>query len=115
MTNKLEGDGYNMLMSEIRGDDSEDPWGWGMGWAFALAEVACMHFFELLPGYDPGASLRGQSYKGWRQSIADDGHYGVAKVLDLVVNYSVSLTDVERVYAVLSRYLDWVRLAGRDY
>lgn len=82
------------------------------GWQFFLKRL--MNGF-LLPGYDPGASLRGQSYKGWRQSIADDGHYGVAKVLDLVVNYSVSLTDVERVYAVLSRYLDWVRLAGRDY
>lgn len=90
-------------------DIRHDPWGTAMGHAGALCDVlAVAGEWEAIPaslGYSPGACgphvEPGDAWAEWYASDLADG--------------SLTVDAAERALCVLSRYLDVVRAAGRDY
>lgn len=108
--NRRESEGYRYLMTDIRMQvDPGDAYGWSMGVLGNLAAAAYMYDGTVLPGYgpsimhNPGEVMEGDEYEQARW-IVDD-----------IENGNVTMDDVRRVYAIVDRYNDWVRLAGRDY
>lgn len=104
--NRRKSAGYNALMMEIRIGDFSDPWGTAMGWCFALASVLYLECNRRVPDFNPGP-LRS------RADIEDE--YPDSMVLDLYDADTIDRDDMLAVFAVLTRYTAWVRLAGRDY
>lgn len=102
--NNLESQGYNAIMGEVRlSDDPYDPWGSNISWLFALADYMWAINGELLPGYTPspmGVDLGDPSYE-----------------LDMLfeVRSEFEDDDVRRVYAILSRRDDILRMLGKSY
>lgn len=106
----------NYILQLMRDGDQTDPWGNGMAWGFAVCEnLAAI-------GADIPASL------GYRPSIAGPiiesyEDMVVQEYLDLVNvdphDYTdadkARVSEVEEAARLLSRYLDWCKLAGRDY
>lgn len=105
--NNLESVGYNAIMDEIRiSRDSAAPWGSNVAWMFALADYSWLKLGEILPGYRP--SPQPISYEGLEEG---------SEFYTLVNGVSSEWTDADlrRVYKILSRYDDWLRLAGKNY
>lgn len=100
MTNRLEYPGYNDLMSEIRRDDWDDPFGAVQYWRFAIAEVLYFDHGDYEHDFHPSPLASGpeDSYavETVRDSTADEG-------------------DLQNVLAVLDRLRVWIGLAGQDY
>lgn len=102
--NNLESSGYNAIMGEVRvSHDPHDPWGSNIAWLFALADYVYLMDDEVLPGYHPsvlGVDVRNSSSE-----------------LEMLfeINDQFEGDDVKRVYTILSRYDDWLRLAGKNY
>lgn len=100
--------GYRDLMFEVRMQDFHDAWGTALEWLGAIADVVYVEFGELMPECTPAAALRG------REDLEVDS-YPTGRVLDMLDDGTVTEDDLRAVYTVMSRYADWVRLAGRDY
>lgn len=102
--NKLESEGYNVIMDEVRTfDDPADPWGSNIAWLFALADYMWAINGEILPGYRPspmGVDLGDCSYE--LTTLGD-------------MNDSFEDDDVRRVYTILSRRDDILRVLGKNY
>lgn len=106
--NRTQTDGYNALMYSVRTDDiRHDPWGTGMGWLFALAEVVYVESGEILPEFVPSPLLR------TRNDLEPDST--ATDVFEMLDSGTFTLADMCAVFAVLSRYVDWCRQAGRSY
>lgn len=105
--NGLESAGYNHIMCEIRQDvDKYDLWGKNIAWMFVLADVAYIEYGVCLPEYRPAAALH----------TRDDFETEDATVISEYIDDNIiDLYDIERVFAVLSRYDDWLRMAGLNY
>lgn len=105
--NRRESDGYNTIMSMVRQDDIRyDPWGTGMKYLFALADVVLVEFGEILPGYRPAPSTSGrEDLEGYEQEV----------LLELLDAGRITESDLKKAYAILSRYDDWCRRDGRNY
>lgn len=102
--NKLESEGYNNIMGKVRtSHDPHDPWGSNIAWLFALADYAYFMDGERLPGYHP--SPMGVDIRDCSSELE----------MILEINDQFEDADVRRVYTVLSRYDDWLRLAGENY
>jgi len=102
--NNLESEGYNSIMEEVRlSDDPGDPWGSNITWLFALADYMWAINGELLPGYSPsptGVDLENVSYE-------------LGTLFD--INGSFTDDDVRRVYTILDRRDDILRVLGKNY
>lgn len=102
--NNLESQGYNVIMGEVRlADDPGDPWGSNIAWLFALADYTWAINGEILPGYRPapmGVDLRNPSYE-----------------LEMLMNVKDEWedADVRRVYTILGRRDDILRVLGKNY
>lgn len=110
--------GYKALMSEVRLDDIEyDPYGTAMEWLFALAEVTYMETLgHTLPEFVPGPALAATTLREWRSFVAiGDGGSALMDVAEMYWSGELTLADIERAYTVFSRFVDFVKLAGRDY
>src|SRR5688572_4222545 len=107
-TNRLESYGYNTIMDQIRMGDFGDPWGTGMAWCFALAEVLYVEYGEISSEFRPSPLME----EGDRESVEG---YEAETLFELIDDEDIDQSDIQRVYQIVSRYVDWVRLAGRDY
>lgn len=102
--NNLESQGYNAIMGEVRtSNDPCDPWGSNIAWLFALADYMWAINGELLPEYTPspmGVDLGDPSCE-----------------LDMLFEIQDKFEDddVRRVYAILSRRDDILRMLGKNY
>lgn len=102
--NKLESEGYNVIMDEVRlTDDPSNPWGSNIAWLFALADYMWAIDGEILPGYHP--SLMGVDLEACG--------YELTTLFDM--NNTFEDDDVRRVYAILSRRDDILRVLGKNY
>lgn len=108
MTNSL---GYMALMGEIRMHDWDNPWCTASDWYFATAGVVWMETGEQINGYCPSILYRQGE---WEHDWKPDG-YSVDRIRDMLADRETSLEDVKLVNAVITRYLGWCKLAGRDY
>lgn len=99
----------NPVLAYMRDDDlAGDPWGTAMAWAFAVCDY--LHHVALdddaIPeslGYRPAATMVGEGYE-------EEG-YPEAMIVEMAVDtYTLHMAA-----RVLSRYLDWLKAAGRDY
>lgn len=103
--NNLESAGYDNIMDEVRTfHDPHDPWGSNIAWLFALADYMWLINGKVMPGYRPSplASL-------------EDCSSELETLMDIRDECPWEDADVERVYTILSRYDDWLRLAGKNY
>ncbi|HEY6018505.1 MAG TPA: hypothetical protein VIY48_00960 [Candidatus Paceibacterota bacterium] len=102
--NKLESEGYNAIMGEVRlTDEPEDPWGSNIAWLFALADYMWAINGEIMPGYRPspmGVDLKDCSYE--LETLFE-------------INDTFEDVDVRRVYAILNRRDDILRVLGKNY
>lgn len=102
--NKLESEGYNAIMDEVRiTDDPSDPWGSNIAWLFGIADFLYAMNGEILPGYRPspmGVDLEDCTYE-----------------MEMLFNIYASLNDedLRRAYHILSRRDDILRVLGRNY
>jgi len=102
--NKLESSGYNAIMDEVRCfEDWADPWGSNIAWLFALADYMWAINGVILPGYRP--SPMGVDLK--------DCSYELTTLFD--INDTREDDDVRRVYTILSRRDDILRVLGKNY
>lgn len=102
--NKLESEGYNAIMDAVRlYDDPADPWGSNIAWLFALADYMYVMNSEIMPGYRPSPI----------DIDLSDCSSELSELFE--INEDFEDDDVRRVYAILSRRDDWLRLAGRNY
>lgn len=102
--------GYTAVMSIIREDDiTYDPHGTSMGWLFCIADVMHADADDIMPGYRPPA-VRERT----REHVIEDNSYAV-DLFDMLDSGQLTHDDLRKVYAILNRFNDWVRLAGRDY
>lgn len=100
--------GYKHIMGEIKlmfGDG--DPWGTGMSWLFAIAEVLYVEFGEYVPDFEPSPFLR------TRDDLDDD--YSTDAILYALDNGHATPNDVRNVFRVMTRYDDHLRHAGLNY
>lgn len=102
--NKLESEGYNVIMGEVRlSDDPGDPWGSNIAWLFALADYMWAINGVILPGYRPspmGVDLRDCSPE-------------LETLFDLKDEFEDD--DVRRAYAILDRRDDILRMLNKNY
>ena len=97
--------------------DSGDPWGSTMGMAFALADVATAIGNSTVQAtlmYSPGAAAP----QSLDELADDDGDDAPFEAILLAAAYragEVDDDDLERCAHILSRYLDVLQRAGRDY
>ena len=102
--NKLESEGYNLIMGEVRlSDDPGDPWGSNIAWLFAIADFMWAINGEIMPGYRPsptGVDLKDCTYE-----------------MEALFNIEERPTDddLRRAYYVLSRRDDILRAMGKSY
>lgn len=102
--NKLESEGYNMIMGEVRlADDPADPWGSNIAWLSGIADFLYALNGEIMPGYRPspmGVDLEEPSYE-----------------VETLFNIYAHLgdEDLRRVYTILSRRNSILRVLGKDY
>lgn len=102
--NKMESEGYNLIMGEVRlSDDPGDPWGGNIAWLFGIADFLWAMNGEIMPGYSP--PLMGVDLK--------DPSYEMATLFDIYVQLDDE--DLRRVYHILSRRDDILRALGKDY
>ena len=101
--NERESSGYNAIMGEIRVEDFYDPHNVSMTWLFAIADYMWAINGELMPGYFPSP---------FGVDLEDPDH---ALGMLFEINDQFDDDDLRRVYKVMDRYNDWVRLAGRAY
>lgn len=102
--NKMESDGYNVIMSLVREfDDSGDPWGSNIGWLFALCDYAYLIDGEIMPNYRPSPLLNLRSDLSWELELLFES------------NVDFQDEDVRRAYIILDRRDSLLRLAGKDY
>lgn len=102
--NKFESEGYNMIMGEVRlTDDPADPWGSNIAWLFGIADYMWAINGEIMPVYH--ASPMGVDLK-------DPGHE-LEMLFDLQGEFEDA--DVRRVYTILSRRDDILRVLGKNY
>ncbi len=96
------------IIREMADDDRDyDPWGAGMTALGAVCDVLAVNG-EPVPasaGYSPGAG----------GPHIEPGDYWAETLLVELENGAVDVQDLDYAARILSRYLDWVRLAGRDY
>lgn len=92
------------------GDD--DVWGWGMGWLMAVAHV----LEHMSPDEVPPPAW------GYRDSPLctdatwfDSEDHEQAEIRELYEAGTVADADLIAFGNVISRYLNWCRMAGRDY
>lgn len=96
-------------------DHKYDPWGSGMIVAGAICDVLYTLDGEIpsAAGYRPAAGLRTTA------DLALDPVSGEnelqSELLELLTTGELQLVDLEHAARVLDRYLDLVKLAGRDY
>lgn len=107
------------IIREIADDDrAYDPWGAGMMALGAVCDALHVAGGEVPveAGYRPGAGgpdvMGDETLETVLAGLYPDRYEGY-----WVEGYvpGLSLADVEYAARILSRYLDWVRLAGRDY
>lgn len=102
--NELESEGYNAIMGEVRlSDDPADPWGSNIAWLFALADYMWAINGEIMPVYHlspVGVDL-------------EDCGYELATLFE--INDTFEDDDVRRVYTILSRRDDILRVLGKNY
>lgn len=106
---KGKSDGYNLIMTEARTTgDWYDPYGAAMGWLFALAEVMYVSYGEMMPEFTPSIVM----VEGDRSSVEG---YEAESLFEFIDAGLIDDDDIREAYATLSRYDDWVRVAGRNY
>lgn len=103
--------GYRDLMSEVRMSFSGDPWGTVSGWLIGIATVVYVLTGEILPDFGPSPLL---DLDDWRMRIIRED-YESSIAYDGWEDGHLTIEDMRNVYAILSRYADWVELAGRRY
>lgn len=105
--NRQQSDGYNEIMTLVRQDDiCHDPWGTGMAWLFAIADVMWVEYSELMPDYRPAAALSERAdLEGWNAEM----------LIELIDSGTVDEADLTNAYTTLSRYDDWCRRDGKNY
>lgn len=133
----------NHVLAVMRDDDFTDPWGVGMSWAGAVCDVLYDADPNSVPptlGYRPG--MGGPEVPG--MAYGDGGHMSVTEVSwptayvwcwlhgldetapdshpdpdDLTywedAGFRERAAELVTAAVCLSRYLDWVKAAGRDY
>lgn len=108
-------DGYTALMEEVRMSDFGDPYGAVSGWLFAIGEAMYVIHGQTMPEFRPSPLLRAfrRDCKWFRGHV--DESWELSTVVDLIDGGAVSPADLRAVWCVLSRYDEWVRLAGRNY
>lgn len=108
------------IIREIADDDrAYDPWGTGMTALGAVCDVLAVEGEDVPAeaGYSPGI---------FGPQVDPDDYHATTLLAALhpeqypdawVEGYAPNMTtdDLEYAARILSRYLDWVRLAGRDY
>ncbi len=100
--NYLESRGYNITMNEVRmNNDPVDSWAGNGGWMFAIADYMLVVFGEVMPDYQPSPTSFDTDVMSYE--------------LEFLISQKPSSIDLRRVYAVLNRYDNWLRLAGRNY
>lgn len=102
--NKLESEGYNMIMDEVRlANDPADPWYSNIAWLFALADYMWAMNGEIMPVHRPsplGVDLKNCNYE-------------LGMLFDLRGEFEDA--DVRRVYTILSRRDDILEVLGKNY
>jgi len=102
--NNLETDGYNVIMELVRSShDPHDPWGCTTEWLFAICDYQWLINGEILPEYRPAPGLSLKGHDGW----------AFGELLESNIDWDDS--DLMRVYALLNRYDNLLRLAGKNY
>jgi len=92
------------LMELIHGDCPDyDQWGWVQGWRFALAEYIYFgcHRPDLVPEFRPSA---------WYEPDTD-----VWEFIELTNRGPFTEDELIRVWRVLNRYVNWLKVAGKEY
>ncbi len=108
------------IIRDIADDDrAHDPWGTGMAALGACCDVLAVERKQVPAeaGYSPGAAgpalepgdSRAETLMAALHPDRFPGYWVDGYQPDL------SIDDLQHAARVLSRYLDWVRLAGRDY
>lgn len=105
--NKLESEGYNAIMDEVRiADDPADPWGSNISWLFAIADFMYAMNGECLPGCVPspmGVNL-------------EDCTHELETLFSIVERpVFIHADDFRRAYHILSRRDDILRVLGKNY
>jgi hypothetical protein len=104
------------LVSEHFWDIKHDPWGTGLLVAGAIADVLYVEHGEIpeSAGYRP--PMMGSFTRADLTYNAVSGENDLqADLLQMLDNEAVTMADLEHAMRVLDRYLDLVKLAGRDY
>lgn len=111
MTRKLyagETPGYQEIMLVFRMGDTD--WGDTMGMLFALAEVAYVFDGELMPEFRPSPFREIGNVETLDRDSYPDGF-----VIDWREAGTITLDDMRKAFTVLSRYADFLKLAGLNY
>lgn len=98
----------NPILARMRDDFGSDDWGTAIGWAFGVCEV--LHFRT-------GLSVPDET--GFRPSPVvsdlDTDSYPDCYVLEMLEGGEVSPAELQTAARCLSRYLGWLRDAGKAY
>lgn len=102
--------GYRAVLNLVREDDiKHDPHGTSMGWLFCIADVMHADADDIMPGYRP-SPVRERT----REDVIEDNPYADT-IFDMIDSGGLTHDDLRAAYAILDRFNDWVRLAGKDY
>lgn len=104
-------DGYTALMAEVRTSDFYDPYAAAMGWLFAMGEAMYVIHGQTMPDFRPSPFM--EPFR--RETLHVDESPELEALIGLINVGTVSPADIRSVWTVMSRYDEWVRLAGRNY
>lgn len=101
--------------------DDHDPWGSAMAWAWAVCESLTAIEADVPEslGYSPGMGgpeVPGRPYADGGVMAPEDVSYETNEVWDFLNKAGgTQILEVQEAARILSRYLDWCKLAGKDY
>lgn len=100
----------NLILQYMRDDDiAGDPWGTGMAWGFAIAEV--------LHGADEDVPDELEFVPSPFVAVSDERpeEWPDVEVWDLLHNGEITVSDLQTAGKCLHLYIELARQAGRDY
>lgn len=109
----------NYILQLMRDGDMGDPWGTAMAWAFACAETLTVLGVEIPAlDYQPSPYVRVEAPENYYPESYED--MAVWEFLDAIsevwdLDQLARISEVQQACKILDRYLDWCKLAGRDY
>lgn len=107
----------NLILNLMREDDiAHDPWGTAMAWGFAVCEVLYAAGEEVPRTLDylpsPYVALSTERPEEFPDCVVWDALHDASA---WVSGTTISVEDVQYAGLIIGRFLDWCKLAGRDY